>query len=253
MTDAALPAEPAVPDAVRALLELADADALLRDAESLASGLTDAGWMPDVESGRFAADDWDLLSSAWEPNVSVFFEGDEDDVRRRAQAVASLLSSRSERWRFDTDGDDWSGWTLDDVRWTHGDWMAVHPLEWRGGGVVVSLSVRPDHQPGKVRAPANLHIGIDRVDAPADGVPRDDERARRVLREGSVIDRWYLTGELELPDDVVAALENDPDSRVRAAAESERWYRERTIVGPPPVIGPDAPDREQPPARFAQR
>ena len=253
MTDTLFSAGQAVPEAVKALLDVADADTLLRDAESLATGLADAGWMPDVESGRFAAGDWDLLSSAWAPNVSVFFEGEEDEVRVRAQAVASFLSSRTERWAFHTDGDDWSEWTLDDVRWTEGDWMALHPLEWRGGGVVVSLIIRPDYQPGKVLAPANLHIGIDRADAPPEGLPRDDERARRVVREGSVIDRWFLAGEPELPDDVIAALEDDPDSRVRAAAESERWSRERTTIGPPPKIEDDGAAPEQPPARFAPR
>jgi hypothetical protein len=249
-TDAPAP----LPDAVRALLQVADADTLLRDAESLAAALTDAGWTPEVESGRFGTDDGDLLSSAWAPNVSVFFEGDETEVRIRAQAVASFLSSRPGRWSFRTDGDDWSGWTLHDTRWTMGDWMATYPLEWRGGDVVISLYVRPDHQPGKVLAPANLHLAIEREDTPEDGLPRDDDRARRVLRDGSVIDRWYLAGEQELPDDVITALENDPDSRVRAAAESERWYRERTVTGPPPPsTDGEGPGRPGPPAHFSAR
>jgi hypothetical protein len=248
-TDAPAP----LPDAVRALLESADADALLRDAESLAEGLTDAGWTPEVESGRFGADDWDVLSSAWAPDVSVFFEGDETEVRMRAQAVASFLTAQPGRWAFRTDGDDWSGWTLDDARWTRGDWMATYPLEWHGRGVVVSLYVRPDYQPGKMLAPSNLHLGIEREDTPADGLPRDDARARRLLRDGSVIDRWYLAGQHELPDDVIAALEDDPDSRVRAAAESERWYRERTVIGPPPPSDGEGPGVPAPPARFSAR
>ncbi|KTS55774.1 hypothetical protein NS206_14860 [Microbacterium testaceum] len=244
-----------LPEAVLALLAATDADTLLRDAESLATGLADAGWTPDVESGRFAAGDWDLLSSAWAPNLSVFFEGEEDEVRVRAQAVASFLTSRTDRWAFHTEGDDWSGWPLDDVRWTEGDWMAAHPLEWRGGGVIISLYLQPDYRPGKILAPANLHIGVDRADTPPEGLFRDDERARRVVRDGSVVDRWFLAGEHDLPDDVIAALENDPDSRVRVAAESERWYRERTIIGPPPTVDEDrpGPGHEQPPARFAPR
>lgn len=253
MSDAAFRTAPPLPPGLGALLAAADADTLLRDAESLATGLTDAGWVPDVESGRFADGDWDLLSSAWPPNVSVFFEGDEDEVRVRAQAVASFLAARSDRWAFHTDGDDWSRWTLDDARWTEEDWMAVPPLEWRGGGVVIRLYLQPDYRPGTVLAPANLHIGIDRADAPPEGLPRDDERARLVARDGSVIDRWYLAGEHELPADVIAALESDTDSRVRAAAESERWYRERTTIDPPPTIGDDEPGLEQPPARFSPR
>ncbi|MDF2990355.1 MAG: hypothetical protein K0S37_869 [Microbacterium sp.] len=225
-----------VPEAVGALLDAADADTLLSDAESLAEGLAGAGWTPEVESGRFGADEWDLLSSAWAPNVSVFFEGGEVEVRARAQAMASVLSARPERWVFRTDGDDWSSWTLDDPRWSEGDVMAADPLEWHGSGVVVSLYVRPEVQPGKVLAPANLHLAIERADTPPEGLPPDDDRARRVLREGSVVDRWYLAGEHDLPGDVIAALEADPDSRVRAAAESERWYRERTVIGPPPSL-----------------
>lgn len=247
------PADPPFPEALGALLDLADTDSLLRDAESLATSLTDAGWSPDVESGRFAVDDWDLLSSTWAPTVSVFFEGDEDEVRVRAQAVASFLRSRSDRWAFHAEGDDWSGWPLDDVRWTEGDWMAVHLLEWRGDGVVISLYLQPDYRPGKVLAPANLHLAIERADTPPEGLPRDDERARRVARDGSVVERWFLAGEHELPDDVIAALESDPDSRVRAAAESERWYRERTIIAAPSTIEGDGPRPPQPPARFSPR
>lgn len=251
MTAVTTDADGVLPDAVRALLDAADADILLRDAESLAEGITAAGWAPEVESGRFGNDGWDLLSSAWAPGASVFFESDETEVRVRAQTVASLLSALSDRWAFRTEGDDWSGWAIDDPRWAEGDWMALHPLEWHGGGVVVSLYVRPDHQPGKVLVPANLHLGIERADTPPDGLPRDDERSRRVARDGSVVDRWYLAGEHELPDDVIAALENDPDSRVRAAAESERWFRERFTIGPPPSLDGDEPPPPQPPARFS--
>ncbi|MDR6099302.1 hypothetical protein [Microbacterium sp. SORGH_AS_0454] len=62
--------EALVPEAVAALLRVADADTLLRDADGLADGLTDAGWTLEVESGRFSADGWDLLSTAWAPSVS---------------------------------------------------------------------------------------------------------------------------------------------------------------------------------------
>ncbi|MDZ5143892.1 hypothetical protein [Microbacterium testaceum] len=45
-----------LPDPVTALLSATDADTLLRDAEHLAAGLSEAGWTPEVESGRFGAD-----------------------------------------------------------------------------------------------------------------------------------------------------------------------------------------------------
>lgn len=218
-----------LPEAVLALLA-ADANTLLLDGESLAAGLTDAGWTPEVESGRFSAEGWDLLSSAWAPSVSVFFDGDTASVRERALAVASALRAMTTEFR--TEGPDWSTWTVDDKRWNTEeiDW-----LQGAGRGVVVSLYTAGETSLGPHSLPAHLHLSIARADTPSEGLPRDDDRSRRVLREGSVIDRWFLAGERELPDDVIAALEDDPDSRVRAAADSERWYRERTIDGPPPV------------------
>lgn len=222
---AALPGT-ALPDAVRALIAAADGESLLRDADTLADGLAEAGWTPEVESGRFGADGWDLLSSAWPPNVSVFLDGHESTVRGAALAVAAAMKAEPHRWVFDSEGPDWSTWSIDDGRW---DTDAIDWLEWTGTDVVVTLFTAGETSAGPGVMPAHLHLAIARADAPSEGLPRDDDRARRVQRDGSVVDRWYLTGEQELPDDVIAALESDPDPRVRAAAESERWLRERTL------------------------
>lgn len=222
-----------LPDAVTALLDAADADVLLRDAESLAAGLVEAGWTPEVESGRFGADGWDVLSSARAPHVSVFLDGEVSRVRGAALAVASAMKAVPHRWVFDSEGPDWSTWSVDDERW---DAESVDALEWTGADVVVTLFTAGETPAGRDTLPAHLHLAIERADTPSDGLPRDDDRARRVLREGSVIDRWYLTGEDDLHDDVLTALEADPDPRVRAAAESERWIRERSLGEQPPGL-----------------
>lgn len=221
-----------LPDAVTSLLRAADADSLLRDAEGLAEVLTASDWTPEIESGRFAADGWDLLSSAWAPNVSVFFDGAAHAVREAARAVAAAIKAEPNRWTFDSEGPDWSTWAVDDPRWDEDeiDWLV-----WEGPVVVVSLFTAGETPAGPGTLPSHLHLAIERADTPPEGLPRDDERARRVLREGSVVDRWYLAGEHDLPQDVIEALENDPDPRVRAAAESERWIRERAFEGLPPA------------------
>lgn len=206
-----------LPEAVRALLDAADANGLLRDGESLAARLVDAGWTPEVESGRFAGDGWDLLASAWAPSVSVFFQGDTASVRAKAVAVASVLRTTTGSLR--TEGPDWSGWAVDDERW---DADEIDWLERTARGVVIHLYTAGETEAGPEVLPAHLQLSVARADTPSEGLPRDDERSRRVVREGSVVERWFLVGERELPDDVIAALEDDPDSRLRVAAESER-------------------------------
>lgn len=213
----------ALPDAVTALLQAADADALLRDAAALAEGLAEAGWAPEVESGRFSADGWDVLSSAWAPSVSVFFDGDGREVRVAALAVAGALGA-SDAWReVDTEGPDWSVWSVDDERW-HAveeiDW-----LQWRGRGIVASLFTAPETPAGGGTLPAHLQLALEREDTPAEGLPRDDARDHRILEDGSVVERWYLVGAPDLPDELLTLLEDDPDPRVRAAALSEREMR----------------------------
>ncbi len=209
-----------LPDAVGALLQAADADTLLRDADALAEALADAGWAPEVESGRFSAEGWDVVSSAWPPNLSVFRDGDLLDVRRDALAIAATLNAEPQRWAFETEGPDWSGWTTDDPRWDDDqiDWLL-----WHGQGVVVELFTAPAVA-GEV--PAHLHLAIERADSPPEGLPRDDVRDLRVASEGSIVERWFLVGESDLPDELLATLEADPDQRVSAAAASERRMRD---------------------------
>jgi len=219
----------ALPDEVVSLLGVADADTLLHDADALAEALAQAGWSPEVESGRFSTEGWDVVASAWPPNLSVFRDGDLLDVRRDALAVAAALRDERDRWAFETEGPDWSGWSVDDSRWTAEeiDW-----LEWRGRGAVVHLFTAPAAALGSDTLPPHLHLAIERDDVPADGVPRDDERDRRVASAGSVVERWFLVGELDLPDELLAILEADHDQRVSAAAASERRMRDSGFDDP---------------------
>lgn len=214
---------PVLPDAVTALLRAADADSLLHDADALAAGLAEAGWAPEVESGRFGADGWDVLSSAWAPSVSVFFAGDGREVRAAALAVAAALGTGDAWGEVDTDGPEWSTWSVDDERWHTDD--GLDWLEWRGRGVVVSLSTTPEISAAGGTLPAHLQLAIERADTPPEGLPRDDDRDRRIAEDGSVVERWYLVGAPDLPDELLTSLEDDPDPRVRAAADSERAMR----------------------------
>ncbi|WP_219927685.1 hypothetical protein, partial [Microbacterium sp. HMWF026] len=152
-----------LPPAVLALLDAADADTLLRDAEALAEGLTDAGWTPEVESGRFAADGWDVVSSAWAPDISVFLDGDVRVVRGAALAIATALGDRGDRWALDTEGPDWSTWSADDPRWQTDeiDWLL-----WSGRGAVISLFTAPEMPAGPGALPAHLQLAISRADTP---------------------------------------------------------------------------------------
>lgn len=223
-SDASLPAP------VIALLDTADADTLLRDADALAEGLVDAGWTPEVESGRFSADGWDVLSSAWAPAVSVFFDGAAREVRHTALAIAASLGADADGWRFEAEGPDWSRWTADDDRFhtEEIDW-----LQWRGRGVVVSLFTAPESPAGPGMLPAHLQLAIERADTPDEGLAPDDARDRRIVSDGSVVERWFLVSSPGLADELLTALEIDPDPRVRAAADSERWMREHSPHAPP--------------------
>ena len=147
-----------LPDAVTSLLRAADANALLRDAEGLAEVLTASDWTPEIESGRFAADGWDLLSSAWAPNVSVFFDGAAHAVREAARAVAAAIKAEPNRWTFDSEGPDWSTWAVDDPRWDEDeiDWLV-----WEGPDVVVSLFTAGETPAGPGTLPSHLHLAID--------------------------------------------------------------------------------------------
>ncbi|WP_295790530.1 hypothetical protein [uncultured Microbacterium sp.] len=217
-----------LPHAVLALLDAADADTLLRDAEGLADGLTDAGWTPEVESGRFGADGWDIVSSAWAPGLSAFLDGDVHEVRTAALAIAAALVDGGDRWSLDTEGPSWSAWSVEDPRWRTDeiDWLV-----WSGRGVVVSLYTAPEMAAGPGVLPAHLQLAISRADTPDEGLARDEARDRRVAAEGSVVERWYLAGHEGLSDELLARLEADDDGRVSAAAASERLLRDDSPRG----------------------
>lgn len=195
-----------VPDGVISVVRKAITGGLLSSVESLGAGLTEDGWTRATEPGlwRYTTDpSWAIVSGSHAPNVSVFLSGQDEVVL----SVADRLRDRLDR------GD--AGElhrTIHDPHWT----------VWAGGEVVVSLNATSARKHDQFVVGAMVQLAIERSDTPAEGLPPDPQRARRIARSGTPLQRWYLAGERDLPDDVVALLRDDEDPDVSAAMNAIR-------------------------------
>jgi hypothetical protein len=122
-------------------------------------------------------------------------------------------------------GPGWPDWNRDDPRWD--DWTGFDAdwVTWDGGPALLSLNVRAAYQPGRIRTAPHLHFQIERLDTPAEGLPHDEERDRRVAQTGSPYARWHLAGQMELSGDIVQTLELDDDPAVVTALRAYEKFR----------------------------
>ncbi|MGQ7352971.1 GNAT family N-acetyltransferase [Quadrisphaera oryzae] len=208
----ALLTAPDVPGPVLDLLRAAVTAGLLDHADSLAAGLQQAGWVRERSGGRWTCPshrEWSVHSSAHPPRLSVFTEGEREVVHGAFTLLARHLGSagpgRPLVHQVDPDRLDWPGWTTSDVEVSLN--ASSHP--W---------APPPEHLRA-LAAPCSLHLAVERRDAPRDGLPWDHERALRLARHGSRVERWYLAAQDDLTDDVVEVLGRDDDPAVVAALD----------------------------------
>lgn len=219
----------AVVDSVLTVTRAAVSGSLLSDADSLAAGIGVANWVRSVRGGDWLFPDvptWHLLPSDHAPNLAVFFS--DEDVSTVVAAGQELVRRLDQEEGLLRHGPDpgWFDWLPSDQRWAEWDGLDADWLTWDGRLARVSLNVTPARQARRVRVLPNLHFQIERIDTPSEGLPVDNDRARRIARSGSPVARWYLAGQPVLPDDVVKMLRRDDDSAVVAAVEGGEARRE---------------------------
>ncbi len=200
---------PTVPDGVLDLVRGAVDGTALQNVEPLVAALERGGWQRRERSGAWdlAADPaWSVQSTDHPVGAAVFTQGDPEVLC----AIADELGARLD------------GGSLGEVRPgpPDPDWPS-----WDADAVTVSLNVTPATPLGRHVVPAVLHVELARRDTPADGVPLDVDKARRLAMGGSAVDRWHLAGHDDLPDDVVDTLSRDEDPAVTAALDANAGQR----------------------------
>ena len=204
-------------------MRAATVEELLADSESLAGGLEHAGWRRGISGGTWvcAADPaWTVQSSVHPPSLSVFARGEDVVVAEAAGRIAEHLSAPEGHGLVPGQPDpDWRSWSAPAVAVT----LYIFPTRTVG------------HPPHLIEMPGSLQLALERSDAPNEGLSSDPARARKVAREGSAMQRWYLAGEEDLPEDVVQVLAQDDDPEVVAAlavgARQRQAYRDGLEAG----------------------
>lgn len=222
-------------NAVVAITNAATQSDLLDEGDALAAGVHATGWIRGVQGGwwlRPAQPSWSLLSSEHPVGFAIFFEDENPAiVFATAQDIARRIDAEVPGVEREAESPDWSTWALDDPRWDE-EWDGGGPdwVNWGGGQARVALNVDPERQLGRFRVRPHLHLQIERTDTPHEGLPADDERSRRVTREGTPIARWHLAAQQQLPIDVIDALtlDDDPAIVVAIAREGFRPLRDRS-------------------------
>lgn len=198
-----------IPVGVVSLLQRAVSGDALARVERMALALTETGWLRGRGSGSwsYASDpSWTVESAGHPPSLSIFVRGSDDEQEEATDALhdlldagrAGLVSRAAPAWS-------WS--------------------RWLGGGVEVSLSLSRQSWLGSRRVPAMMQLAVEPADAPAEGAAPDPQSARRIAADGSAVARWYLAGQLHLPDDVVDVLAADEDPSVVTALDLNEEQR----------------------------
>lgn len=198
-----------VPEGVRTLLHDAVRGHLLEHVDAMAAALLQAGWTRETAGGSwsYTADPtWNVVSSDHAPHVSIFTQERHEALTQLASSIIAFVESGQ------------AGPLLPGGR--DPDWRV-----WSSGKAVISMNVSPERRLRTHLVPAVLHLALGRPDTPLEGLPADPRRARQLAREGSPVARWYLAGEDQLPDDVVALLATDHDPTVVVALNKNSQQR----------------------------
>ncbi|MBC3762016.1 hypothetical protein ACUN7V_12445 [Quadrisphaera oryzae] len=203
------------------LVRAAADDGLLDDVGSLADGLTVRGWRRHRRGGVWVLDhpsDLTTWTSLTPPTLSVHLGSADDDAARAALAdmlvrLEEVLGVPPQR-DASHEPDQFSAfWAPEEVPGLHVS-ATLHPA--------ASALVRN----GDDTAPeAWLQVQVLREGGAGEADEHDPERARRLAREGTAVERWYLAGQRALPPDAVAALEEDDDPLVVSAVHGHAHIR----------------------------
>ncbi|GAB3216291.1 hypothetical protein GCM10027586_07960 [Kineococcus gypseus] len=188
---------------------------VLDSVEAMAAALAETGWVRQVPSGAWAyrADpSWTVQSAAHEPIVGIFTSGELERLLHLTAALHALIESgRVGAMRAGRAQHGWSTWSNARVR--------------------LSLYEGEEQRVNTHLVPGLVQLHIQRVDSPVHKPALDPQLARRLARDGSALTRWYLAGEDELPEDVVAVLAADREASVVAALDANAGRRERLARG----------------------
>ncbi|MDO9397167.1 MAG: hypothetical protein Q7T71_11525 [Herbiconiux sp.] len=171
---------------------------LLHDIDALSAAVEAAGWRRSATGGLWTLPDepsWALISADHAPNLAVFV--DDDDVQV-VYALGQELARRLDRLdgaSRQAGGSGWPAWERDDPRWAGWSGLEADWETWEGGPARLSLNVRPASRAGRALVRPNLHVQLERLDTPSEGLPPDPDRAERIRRSGSDAERWHLSGE----------------------------------------------------------
>lgn len=208
-------------DVVLDLVRAAAADGLLVDVGSLTDGLAARGWRRHRRGGV-----WELehpvALGAWTSvtpltaSVHLSFEDDEDARAALAHVVARIEEVLAAPPQRDAshEPDQCSVW-----------WEDAPDSDLSVSVVLLPSTSTHQSSAPDVTPTASLAVEL-RGDAwTGEEDERDAERARRLAREGTAVERWYLAGQRVLPPDVVTALEDDDDPLVVSAVRGHEHIR----------------------------
>lgn len=202
---------------------------LLASAASIDTALTARGWTRGRRGGQWnppAGVDSGVISQLTPPSVDLIISDEDDDAlaaagNEVADRLVTLLGAPDSRGPVpDTD-------ELSSV-WERPDLAVVVSF-------LPSWSSQCSSVPG-VTPTGTLWLTLSRPDV----LDREDdaERARHLARHGSSVERWHVTGQAPLPDDVVALLDADDDPTVvravRAGADRREFLGTWPSQQPPP-------------------
>ncbi|GAB3599037.1 hypothetical protein GCM10027586_01460 [Kineococcus gypseus] len=188
---------------------------VLDSVEAMTTALAETGWVRQVPSGAwsYGADpSWTVQSAGHHPNLGIFTSGELERLLHLTGALHALIESG--RVGAVQAGRALHGWST-----------------WSNARVRLSLYEDEEHRVNRHLVPGLLQLHIERVDSPVHGRTLDPHLARRLARHGSMIERWYLAGEDELPEDVLTVLAADEDASVVAALDASAGRRERVARG----------------------